>query len=88
MSEHETRIVSLLEELVALQKAAAARQEQMLQQNDQQNAAARERGERAIGLQQTAVARQRWFVRVWLGTLVFVIAAIVGVLFALSRYLH
>lgn len=88
MADADPRIVALLEELVALQKTAGERQEQMLQRSDQYFAAARERTERAIELQKTAVARQQWFVRLWLGLIVFVLACVGGLLLALNRYLH
>jgi hypothetical protein len=37
---------------------------------------------------EVAVERQRWFVRVWLGLIVFIVACIAGLLIAASRYLH
>jgi len=88
MSDAAARIVALLAELVALQKAAGERQLQMLERGDRQFAEARERSERAIGLQKTAVDRQRRFVRAWAALIVFVIAVVVGLLIAVSRYLH
>ena len=88
MPDADTRTIALLEELVALQKVANAQQLQAVQKNEQYYADARLRTEHAIGLQQTAVQRQRWFVRVWLGTIVFILACVIGLLIALSRYLH
>ena len=88
MSDTDTRTVALLEELIALQKTANEQQRQALERSERYYADARERTEQAIALQKTAVARQRWVVRVWLGTIVFVLAAIVGLLLALSRWLH
>lgn len=88
MSDTDARTVALLEELVALQKTANEQQRQALERTERYNAEARERSEHAIALQQLAVARQRWFVRVWLGLIVFVLACAAGLLLALSRYLH
>jgi hypothetical protein len=88
MPELNDRAVALLERLVELQSAANARQEQALAASEAQYAEARRRGEEAIALQKTAVERQRWFIRVWLGVLVFIIAVIAGLLVVLGRYLH
>jgi hypothetical protein len=88
MSNADERVVALLEELVALHKAANDRQLLVLQKTEQFQADARARSEVAIELQKVAVARQRWFVRVWLGLIVFIVACIAGLLIAVSRYLH
>ena len=88
MSDAEARVVALLEELVDLQRTANEQQRQALQKTEQYYADARARTEAAIELQKVAVARQRWFVRVWLGLIVFIVAAITGLLIAVSRYLH
>ena len=88
MADTDTRTVALLEELVALQKIANEQQHQALERTERYYADALERTEQAIALQKAAVGRQRLFVRVWLGTIVFVLAAIVGLLLALSRWLH
>ena len=88
MPELNDRAVALLERLVELQSAANARQEQALATSERQYAEARRRSEEAIALQKIAVERQRWFIRVWLGVLVFIIAVIAGLLVVLGRYLH
>jgi hypothetical protein len=88
MADADPRTVALLEELVALQKTANAQQREALQKTDRYYDEARQRTERAIELQQTAVARQRWVVRVWIGMLVFIVACVAGLLWSLSRYLH
>ena len=88
MSDADARVVALLEELVALQKTANERQQQTLQLAERNYADARQRAEQSIELQKTAVERQRWFVRVWLGLIVFIVACIAGLLIAVSRYLH
>ena len=86
--ETSQRIVALLEELVEQQRGANERQQQALARSEQYNAEARERAERAIALQQAAVARQRWIVRVWIGLIVFIVAGIGGLLWALAGLLH
>jgi hypothetical protein len=88
MPDTSERVVALLEELVALQKTANERQQQAIQKSEQYYADARRRTEHAIELQKTAVERQRWFVRVWLGLIVFIVACVAGLLVAVSRYLH
>jgi len=88
MSDADARVVALLEELVALQKTANERQQQTLQLAERNYADARQRAEQSIELQKTAVERQRWFVRVWLGLIVFIVACAAGLLIAVSRYLH
>ncbi|HSE11004.1 MAG TPA: hypothetical protein VLB69_00090 [Rudaea sp.] len=88
MSDADTRVVALLEELVDLQKTANERQWQAIQKTERYYADASARAEAAIGLQQVAVARQRWFVRVWLGLIAFIVACAAGLLIAVSRYLH
>jgi hypothetical protein len=88
MPELNDRAVALLERLVELQAAANARQEQALAASERQYAEARRRSEEAIALQKTAVERQRWFVRVWLGLIVFIVAVVAGLLVAIGRYLH
>jgi len=88
MSDADARVVALLEELVALQKTANERQQQTLQLAERNYADARQRAEHSIELQKTAVERQRWFVRVWLGLIVFIVACAAGLLIAVSRYFH
>jgi len=88
MPDLNDRVIALLEQLVPLQASANARQEQALATAERQYAETRRRSEDAIGLQKTAVDRQRWFVRLWLGMIVFIVAVIAGLLVALSRYLH
>jgi hypothetical protein len=88
MADADARIIALLEELVALQKIAGERQERMLQRSDDYYAAARARTEQAIELQKVAVARQRTFIRAWAALIVFVLACVIGLLVAVSRYLH
>jgi len=88
MSDADARVVALLEELVALQKTANERQQQTLQLAERNYADARQRAEQSIELQKTAVERQRWFVRVWLGLIVFIVACAAGLLIAVSRYFH
>jgi t-SNARE complex subunit (syntaxin) len=88
MSDADARTVALLEELVDLLKTANEQQRQALQKTEQYYVDARARTETAIELQKVAVARQRWFVRVWLGLIVFIVACVAGVLIAVSRYLH
>jgi hypothetical protein len=88
MSDADARVVALLEELVDLHKTANEQQRQALQKTEQYYADARARSEAAIELQKVAVTRQRWFVRVWLGLIVFIVACIAGLLIAVSRYLH
>lgn len=88
MSDSDARVVALLHELVDLQRTANEQQLQALQRTEQYYADARARAETAIELQKVAVERQRWFVRVWLGLIVFVVACAAGLLIAVSRYLH
>ena len=88
MSDSDARVVALLHELVDLQRTANEQQLLALQRTDQYHADARARAETAIELQKVAVARQRWFVRAWLGLIVFIVACIAGLLIAGSRYLH
>ena len=88
MSDADARVIALLEELVDLQRTANEQQQQALQKSEQYYTDARARTETAIELQKVAVERQRWFVRVWLGLIVFIVACIAGVLIAVSRYLH
>ena len=88
MSDADARVVALLHELVDLQRTANEQQLQALQRTEQYYADARVRAETAIELQKVAVERQRWFVRVWLGLIVFVVACAAGLLIAVSRYLH
>jgi hypothetical protein len=88
MPDANDRIISLLEQLVDLQKTANERQQQALAASERHFAEARERSGQAIELQRMAIARQRWFVRVWLGAIVFIVAVIAGLLWILSRYLH
>jgi len=88
MSDADARVVALLEELAGLQKTANEQQRQALLKTEQYYADARARAETAIELQKLAVDRQRWFVRVWLGLIVFIVACIAGLLIAVSRYLH
>jgi hypothetical protein len=88
MADTDDRINALLEQLVELQKTANERQQQALHKTEQYYADARARSEQAIELQKTALTRQRWFVRVWLGLIVFIVAIVAGLLAALSRYLH
>jgi hypothetical protein len=88
MSDADARVVALLEELAGLQKTANEQQRQALLKTEQYYADARARTETAIELQKLAVERQRWFVRVWLGLIVFFVACIAGLLIAVSRYLH
>ena len=88
MADASEHTIALLEDLVTLHKAAAERQERLFAATQQHYAEARRRTEEAIALQKTAVARQRWAVKVWLGVLVFVLACVLGLLLALSRYLH
>jgi hypothetical protein len=88
MSDADARVVALLEELVDLQATANEQQRQALHKTEQYYADARARTETAIELQKVAVARQRWFVRVWLGLIVFIVACVAGLLIAVSRYLH
>jgi len=88
MPDVNDRVVALLEQLVELQRVANARQEQALAAAERQYAESRLRSEEAIGLQKTAVARQRWFVRAWLGLIVVVFAAIAAVLILIAPYLH
>ena len=88
MSDADARVVALLEELVDLQRTANEQQRQAIQKTEQYYADARARTEAAIELQEVAVARQRWFVRVWLGLIVFIVACVAGLLIAVSRYLH
>ncbi|HSC10328.1 MAG TPA: hypothetical protein VLC97_05090 [Rhodanobacteraceae bacterium] len=88
MSDSDARVVALLHELVDLQRTANEQQLQALQRTEQYYADARVRAETAIELQKVAVERQRWFVRVWLGLIVFVVACAAGLLIAVSRYLH
>lgn len=87
MADADQRIIALLEELVALQKAAGERQEQMLLRSDQHFAAARERSDRAIELQKNAMSRHRQFTKVWAAMIVFILACVIGLLVAISRYL-
>ena len=88
MSDADGRVIALLEELVDLQRTANEQQQQALRKSEQYYADARARTETAIELQKVAVERQRWFVRVWLGLIVFIVACIAGLLIAVSRYLH
>lgn len=88
MPDTNDRVLALLEELVELQKAANAAQRESLHKVEQFQAESRQRAEQAIGLQQAALVRQRWFVRVWLGLIVFVLACVLGLLWALARYLR
>ena len=88
MSDPDARVLTLLHELVDLQRTANEQQLQALLRTDQYYADARARAETAIGLQKVAVERQRWFVRVWLGLIVFIVACVAGLLIAVSRYLH
>jgi len=88
MTDADARVVALLEELAGLQKTANEQQRQALLKTEQYYADARARAETAIELQKLAVERQRWFVRVWLGLIVFIVACIAGLLIAVSRYLH
>jgi len=88
MSAADERVVALLEQLVDLQKTANDQQQRAILLTEQYYADARQRTQAALDLQQVAVTRQRWFGRVWLGMIVFVIACIAGLLVALSRYLH
>ena len=88
MTDADARVVALLEELAGLQKTANEQQRQALLKTEQYYADARARAETAIELQKLAVDRQRWFVRVWLGLIVFIVACIAGLLIAVSRYLH
>jgi len=88
MSDADARVVALLEELAGLQKTANEQQRQALLKTEQYYADARARTETAIELQKLAVERQRWFVRVWLGLIVFIVACVAGLLIAVSRYLH
>jgi len=88
MAAGDERVVALLEELVDLQRKANEQQQQAVLATAQYYADARQRTQAALDLQQVAVTRQRWFVRVWLGMIVFVIACVAGLLVAVSRYLH
>jgi len=88
MSDADARVVALLHELVDLQRTANEQQLQALQKTERYYADARARTETAIELQKVAVERQRWFVRVWLGLTVFIVACVAGLLIAVSRYLH
>ena len=88
MSDADARVVALLHELVDLQRTANEQQRQALLKTEQYYADARARAETAIELQKLAVERQRWFVRVWLGLIVFIVACVAGLLIAVSRYLH
>ena len=88
MSDPDTRVAALLEQLVDLQTTANEQQRQALQQSEKYYVDARARTEIAIELQKVAVARQRRFFRVWLGLIVFIVAAAVALLLALSRYPH
>ena len=88
MPDANERTVALLEQLVELQKTANERQQQALDRTERYYADAQKRTELAIELQKTAVARQRWFVRVWLGLIVFIVGCVAGLLWAVSRYLH
>ena len=88
MSDSDARVVALLHELVDLQRTANEQQLEALQRTEQYYADARVRAETAIELQKVAVERQRWFVRVWLGLIVFIVACAAGLLIAVSRYLH
>ena len=88
MPDPNERIIVLLEQLVSLQNTANERQQQALAVMERQYAEARQRPEHAIELQTIAVRRQRWFVRVWLALIVFIVAAIVGLLWAVSGYLR
>jgi t-SNARE complex subunit (syntaxin) len=83
----DERATALLEQLVELQKVANERQQQAIALAERNHAQARERGDRALEMLRTAVARQRVVVRVWLGMFVFVLAVIVGLLVVLSRLL-
>jgi hypothetical protein len=87
MSDADARVVALLEELVDLQKTANEQQRQAVQKNEQYYVDARARTETAIELQKAAVERQRWFVRVWLGLIVFIVASAAGLLIVVSRHL-
>ena len=88
MAAVDERVVALLEELVDLQKTANEQQRRATLTSEQYYLDARARTQTALELQQVAVTRQRWFVRVWLGMIVFVVACVAGLLVALSRYLH
>jgi hypothetical protein len=88
MAIADERVVALLEELVGLQKTANEQQRRAALTSEQYYLDARQRTQTALDLQQVAVTRQRWFVRVWLGMIVFVVACVAGLLVALSRYLH
>jgi len=88
MSDADARVVALLHELVDLQRTANEQQLQALQRTEQYYADARAPTETAIELQKVAVERQRWFVRVWLGLIVFIVACAAGLLIAVSRYFH
>ena len=83
----DERVAALLEQLVELQKLAVERQQQSSAISERHFADVRERGERALQMQRTAMARQRLVLRIWLGLFVFILAAIAGLLIALTRYL-
>jgi t-SNARE complex subunit (syntaxin) len=91
MSDSNERVVSLLEELVDLQKQAAVRQGEILQLSQQNFAEAKQRTEASIDLQRVAVDRQRRFVRLWLIVVLPLIAIVIVLLYWLSRlarYIH
>ena len=80
MPDANERILSLLGRFVDLQVTANESRRRALATDVRYYAEARQRTGQAIGLQQAAVARQRWFVRVWLGVNVVVAAIIAGLL--------
>jgi hypothetical protein len=88
MSDADARAVALLQELVELQRTANEQQRLAMQKTEQYYAEARTRTEAAIEWQKIAVVRQRWFVRVWLSLIVFIVACAAGLPIAVSRYLH
>ena len=85
MPDTDERIITLLEQLVELQKATSERQLQMMQRTEQYYADTRQRTEHSIGLQQTAVKRQRAFVWVWLSVVAVLLSAAFG-LISLIQY--
>ena len=88
MSESNERMVSLLEELVDLQKEAAARQGEIPRLSQHNYADARQRTEASIELQRIAVDRQRRFGRIWLIVVLPLIAIVIVLLYWLSRFAH
>lgn len=88
MSESSDSTERLLSELVALQKDANASQLRTIENAEKYQTETRERIQASIRLQETAVARQQRFVRLWGAMLVIVFAAIVYLIYKVYPAIH